>query len=167
MLSRARLFGRFAVDWRFAFRRNSEGLKELTIHNHAYKSIMRKRNGNIVYLDWSVSVIWIDLVAHLRVHGVVIGPPMALPPGETVKNIAPMWARAEVAFALHIPIDKLIHESNVNAFEGYASCSIWTLLYGIVNWGPVLHEEFLVWTPSVPVVVYKLVHGMCLTWIMK
>ena len=67
------------------------------------------------------------------VHGVVIGPPMALPPGETARNIAPIRARVEVAFALHIPIDKFIHENNVNAFEGYASCSIWTLLYGIVN----------------------------------
>ena len=35
----------------------------------------------------------------LKIDGVVIGRRMALPPGETAKNIASMRAREEVAFA--------------------------------------------------------------------
>ena len=62
------------------------------------------------------------------IDGVVIGRRMALPPGETAKNIAPMRAREEVAFARYVPIDNYPQNLNMNAENCFVACIAWRLL---------------------------------------
>ena len=64
----------------------------------------------------------------LKIDGVVIGRRMALPPGETAKNIASMRAREEVAFAWYVPIDNYIHNLKMNTEKCFVACIDWRLL---------------------------------------
>ena len=45
------------------------------------------------------------------VNRVVIGPLMALPPGETARNIAQLRAREEVDFTRYVPRANIAHAS--------------------------------------------------------